>query len=505
MLGCAALHVPSSPAVPLRLRPGPQRRAGPGRTIGGHAATHDCRHASRVRTPTAAVVDPTQHRLAAFHGSALFLSCRHTLSAINDHRLTAVLLLSRHPWCESAGNRLLELEGHRDEQVPASTKKTLLAGKFMPMMPWLRLCIMGLIVHRCPAGDVSGGLARGKTLRLNGGAGSRVGLPFGTESTEPILRGREEWEHHDAPVEGVRVKGMKVTAENSSRFRTPSPDTSTAGDGSRRPRDLTPPNPPDTPSTPRTPRTPTALAPRPDARETLAEMTGESSLPRGPVLASHDPDAAASEDAGKQESSRERGEDGVNVWEECERTFPEYAVAYDECLTQQDFVDQQVQLAAEYGKQCELVKAATCPTILTPSLQEISPRSRSGWGRAAKSTAWTRAATNRCTGSPLIHITCTQTKTAALAGLRYLSRNDRSASHTSHVMRVIVHITCVFTLRRRRTATVVSSPTCWRKVPTRVRAQSKVDVPWTWPRCGARPANAGPCCRNSRWHTYFSR
>ena len=375
----------------------------------------------------------------------------------------------------------------------------------MPMMPWLRLCIMGLIVHRCPAGDVSGGLARGKTLRLNGGAGSRVGLPFGTESTEPILRGQEEWEHHDAPVEGVRVKGMKVTAENSSRFRTPSPDTSTAGDGSRRPRDLTPPNPPDTPSTPRTPRTPTALAPRPDARETLAEMTGESSLPRGPVLASHDPDAAASEDAGKQESSRERGEDGVNVWEECERTFPEYAVAYDECLTQQDFVDQQVQLAAEYGKQCELVKAATCPTILTPSLQEISPRSRSGWGRAAKSTAWTRAATNRCTGSPLIHITCTQTKTAALAGLRYLSRNDRSASHTSHVMRVIVHITCVFTLRRRRTATVVSSPTCWRKVPTRVRAQSKVDVPWTWPRCGARPANAGPCCRNSRWHTYFSR
>ena len=221
-------------------------------------------------------------------------------------------------------------------------------------MPWLRLCIMGLIVHRCPAGDVSGGLARGTTLRLNGGAGSRAGLPFGTDSTEPILRGREEWEHHDADGEGVRVEGMKVTAANSSRFRTQSPDTSTAGDGSRRPRDVTP-------STPRTPRTPTPISPRPDARETLVEMTGESSLSRGPVLSSHDPDAAASEDAGKQESNRERGEEGVNVWEECERTFPEYAVAYDECLTQQDFVDQQVQLAAEYGKQCEIVKVATCP------------------------------------------------------------------------------------------------------------------------------------------------
>ena len=60
--------------------------------MGGHAATYDCRHASRVRTPTAAVVDvdPTQHRLAAFHGSALFLSCRHTLSANTHHLLSAI-------------------------------------------------------------------------------------------------------------------------------------------------------------------------------------------------------------------------------------------------------------------------------------------------------------------------------------------------------------------------------------------------------------------------------
>ena len=65
--------------------------------------------------------------------------------------------------------------------------------------------------------------------------------------------------------------------------------------------------------------------------------------------------APSRESHAQERTDSENGEqEDTGIWAECARTFPEYAVAYDDCLTPQDFMDQQVQLAAEYGNRTAL-------------------------------------------------------------------------------------------------------------------------------------------------------
>ena len=183
-------------------------------------------------------------------------------------------------------------------------------------------------------------------LLLLSGGGERTPSSAGAEITRSAACA--------CPAMVLRVRGGAAAtvdrAESalSRQLRTPSPDSSvearserrggqrrgTAGHGSS-----APPLTPQTPRTPRTPRTPKRWS---------------SSLRRRPSGALPSParDAAAPGRSGDTDSGGPIGAPGI--WDECERTFPEYAVAYDECLTQEDFIDQQVQLAAEYGNMTAL-------------------------------------------------------------------------------------------------------------------------------------------------------
>jgi hypothetical protein len=161
------------------------------------------------------------------------------------------------------------------------------------------------------------------------------------------------------------VLSMRGGAGSVAGMRTPSPESSPRALRSRRGavRDATP----STPRTPRTTRTP--RTPKVDSRAPPAPRTPNVEISHS----ERDPGAQGTAEA---EKSRHADDAVGNVWAEFDETFEadirqvrrivncmpniletyffvkffqEYAVAYDECQTEKDFLDQQVRFAAQHN------------------------------------------------------------------------------------------------------------------------------------------------------------